>query len=502
MGRGQSRQGIAAAVLAAAVLAGTGTRARGAEPAPAPTPQQMQQMMDQIHALQAKVEALQAAQQASQAAATHPSTQPSGVATAGPSAEQTAAATSAVEQDATDHSQLFDLSNPLTGGWNGNGFILRSENGDFSFHPGLLVGARNMTSWRYKIAPGGGGTDTPKASGYDLQNGFDLTRVRVTFDGNLFKQVTYFVQIQADQGSPLGLLDAYGIYHFGDSPFGFKFGQFKDPVFHERNLNEGVLMAVDRTEVESLLGGGQTSRVQGAGVTYANNDFRAQALITDGFDSINTHFNDAGGIGAGIGGGAGVTPTDFGTSGRAEYMLIGDHSNGRHPYSEYDQFSALGDTQDILVLGAGADYSQAGSNSVIFHSADLQYDTTKGLSAYVAYLGTSRDLHANQGIARPGIYYDAGFVVQAAYVIQNRFEPFARFDFTHLAPHSITGLDSDNTQELTVGANYYLYGQHVKITTDATWLPNGAPADNDALGILKDTGHTEWLLRAQFQIWL
>ena len=55
-------------------------------------------------------------------------------------------------------------------------------------------------------------------------------------------------------------------------------------------------------------------------------------------------------------------------------------------------------------------------------------------------------------------------------------------------------------QEITIGANYYLYHQNAKFTLDASWLPNGAPADADALGILKDSGHNEAVLRLQFQL--
>jgi hypothetical protein len=55
-------------------------------------------------------------------------------------------------------------------------------------------------------------------------------------------------------------------------------------------------------------------------------------------------------------------------------------------------------------------------------------------------------------------------------------------------------------QEITVGANYYLYHQNLKVTLDASWLPDGAPADVDVMGILKDTGHSEGVLRLQFQL--
>jgi hypothetical protein len=378
------------------------------------------------------------------------------------------------------------------------GFVIRSDDGQFSLHPGIVVDFRNMTSYREEVLPNSG-SEVPKP-GDSTQNGFDVSRFRMTFDGRVTQNFTYFVQLQDDQGQTFGLLDAYGTYHFGDSPFALKAGQFKDPVWHERNLSEADLLTVDRSLVESLLGGGQTARVQGLGVMFDQDRLRAQLVFHDGFNSGNTKFFDSGGLGAGVGAGAGVTPTNFGTTVRTEYMLIGNRTPEFNPYTEYDkQFTALGDKQDILVAGGGADFSQASSNDVIFHSADLQYDTTCGFSAYAAYLASYRDLHAAQGVKK-GYYYDPGFVVQVAYLVTPKIEPFARYDYSYLPLGSTTGLITGEVQEITLGANYYVYHQNLKVTLDASWLPNGAPADADALGILKDSGHNEAVLRLQFQL--
>ncbi len=203
------------------------------------------------------------------------------------------------------------------------GFVLRSDDNQFSLHPGFVFDFRNMTSYREKLVPNSG-SEVPKA-GYTIENGFDVTRARLTFDGRATENVTYFVQFQADQGTSFGLLDAYWAYHFGkDSPFAIKVGQFKDPIWHERNLSEATLLTVDRSLVEALNGGGQTGRVQGVALMYDRDRLRSQLVFHDGFNSVNTKFFDAGGLGAGVTSGSGVTPTNFGASGRAEFMLIGD----------------------------------------------------------------------------------------------------------------------------------------------------------------------------------
>ena len=423
-------------------------------------------------------------------------------------ADDDAAAAAAVLHEADTQTNLLSYSTPMLSGYDPNiGFVLRSDDGLFSMRPDVLLDFREMTSDREKIPPtaatGGGGV-TAK-TGYDIQSGFDATRVRFVLSGNYTSQFTYFFQIQDDQGAGVGLLDAYGLYKFGDGPFYAKFGQFKDPVWHERNLSETSLLAVDRSYVETLVGGGQTSRVQGAGLVYDQDRFRGQVIYHDGFNSINTPFYDAGGEAAGLGAGAGVTPTDYGGSARAEYLLVGARDATHHPFAQYDSgFTALGAKQDIVVVGGGADYSEANSNNVLFHSADITYQGVNGLSLYGAYLASYRSLNTNQGVA-PGHYYDYGALIQAGYLVTPKFEPFVRYDYTYLPPDSLApalGIVDHSVNEITVGANYYLYHQNLKMTVDASWLPNGAPADSTALGILKDSGQNEFLLRAQFQIFL
>jgi hypothetical protein len=456
-----------------------------------------EQMADQIRQLQSKVDRLES-EQGNRSPATQPTAD---IRSANP--VQTHPRQGFDPLDTNAHLPNLapaSATSPLNVGWDGNQFTIASGDGNFTLHPGLTIDIRNMTTYREHV-PIKNGSEVA-AVGDDTQNGFDLSRVRFILDGTLFHQVTYFLQVQADQGSSLTLLDAYASYRFGSSPWSIKAGQFKDPVWHERNLSEANQLAVDRTLLEYYLGGGSGSRIQGAAITYDHDRFRGQLVAHDGYASQNTKFFDTGGVGAGVGGEAGVTPTNYGFSGRGEFLLIGNRTHEFNPFTEYDQFSSLNATQNILVVGAGADYSQAGDNDLFAHAVDLQFNSICGFSAFASYVGTYRNLHTNQGVA-PGNYYDPGFLAQAGYIIDNRFEPFVRYDWMRLDPASIaatSGLSSHLVQELTVGANYYIYGQKAKLTLDGTWLPNGAPSDADALGVLKDSGHYEFMLRAQLQL--
>ena len=91
-------------------------------------------------------------------------------------------------------------------------------------------------------------------------------------------------------------------------------------------------------------------------------------------------------------------------------------------------------------------------------------------------------------------------MAQASYLVTSKIEPFLRYDYTKLDGNSVTGLASTVAQEITIGCNYYIYNQNLKLTLDGTWLPNGSPIDSNALGILKDSNHNEFVIRAQLQL--
>ena len=61
-----------------------------------------------------------------------------------------------------------------------------------------------------------------------------------------------------------------------------------------------------------------------------------------------------------------------------------------------------------------------------------------------------------------------------AYLVTPTIEPFVRYDYTYLSRGATTGLFTGEAQEITLGANYYLYKQNVKFTLDASYLPDGA----------------------------
>jgi hypothetical protein len=405
-----------------------------------------------------------------------------------------------IVNDAEGRSQLLSTI-PLTNGYDPNvGFVIQSDDGAFSLHPSLLLQTRYSLNYRNQILPGRGGITGKQ--GDDTQDGFEITRMRFSVDGTaLTPLLNYYVLVADDaQMGQATLLDAYLMYRVSaQSPIAVKLGQFKDPLWHEQNLLPSRLMAVDRSLVNALIGGGQTNRVQGGAMVYDEDRFRGVIGVDDGYNGGNVAAYGAAGTGAGVGAGAGMAPTDWGSFGRGEYLVIGDRNPEVDPFYEYDQFSSRGDKQNILILGGGFDYSESGANKIMFHTLDAQFNTASGWAIYGAYLGAYRNLCTNRGVI-PGNYYDSGLLLQAAYLVTDRIEPFVRWDYTHLDGRAEPGIIQDNIDEITIGANYYLYGQTAKITIDGSWLPNGSPTDVNYLDILQNNSHNEFIVRAQFQL--
>src|SRR5690606_35115912 len=151
----------------------------------------------------------------------------------------------------------------------------------------------------------------------------------------------------------------------------------KDPVHHEELVSSKRQLTADRSLANELLGGGRTDRVQGVGLTYKQDALSGTVVFHDGANSDNANFLDGGNGGAPVD----DTGADFGVGARVEYVVFGDKK-------AYNDFTAMGTKEDMLVLGAGADWTQDGSADVLFHTIDAQWETSTGLAIYGAYVAT------------------------------------------------------------------------------------------------------------------
>ncbi|MGB7160599.1 MAG: porin [Tepidisphaeraceae bacterium] len=382
----------------------------------------------------------------------------------------------AVAADAKERS-----SAKVLGGYEDGKFILRAPDDSFSLSPGAQFQFRYTANSR-----------DDDSNEDDLQDGFEVRRAKFNFAGNVInKDTTYNLQWETNEnGGGVTLEEAWVRFKLKED-WHLRLGQVKDDVFHEETTSSKRQLAVDRSLLNELLAGGETDYVQGARIEWDVTDaLRLNSMIHDGYNSDNTPFTESGGTAA-----VGVTPTDWGVSGRVEYFAAGADAK-----KQYDDFSAGAgklNKSDLLVFGLGADYSIAGDNHAFFHSADVQYENTTGLGVYGAVVGLERDVDV------VGNLYDWGFLVQAGYMLgeSRKWEVFGRWDITFLDDDALAAGDEDTINEFTLGMNYYLNGHNAKFTIDASYLPDGSPNNESGIGVLA-TDEESFIFRGQFQLLL
>lgn len=470
----RTRRSATAACLAVAALPSVGLCAAATQPAD-PT---SQQLLDEVRDLRAEVAELKAKLGAPAAAAPAPSTQP-----AAPSAD---AALQQVDREAAARTPFMDMEQ-ITAGYRRNlGFYIRSEDGNFLLHPWAYIQIRNVTNYR-ENAKNGAESDT--------ENGFELPRMKFILDGNVFSPDLTFQLVWAtsDITGNLGLQDAWARYHIPNTPFAVRGGQIRDPFDHEQIIFGTRTLTPERSIVNNVLAAGE-GIVKGVSVGYGydtNSPVRTEIAYTSGERNFDTTFQ-----------GFPTNPASWGAAGRVEWKLMGD-------WQAYNQFTALDIKQPLLVLGAGADYTEAGDTGALLHVVDAQFGSVAGLSLYGAYLGNYTRHNGgapgtNGGFTGPGPFadtYDSSVRLLAGWVIDRHWEPFVRYEYIHFDSRQLPATAAHKViQDVTIGFNYYFYGQRAKFSAAASYLPDGSPISSGLNDLLPNHGGNEVIVQAQFQL--
>ncbi|HEX4053812.1 MAG TPA: porin [Tepidisphaeraceae bacterium] len=475
----------------------TGLAGSAALAAPSTQPSAMdQQLLDRINALEIEVHQLKAQQRSQQ----QPQQQQTG---------DGAAILGQIQSDADRQSQFLDQG-LLTAGYANRRFFIQSEDGNFVLRPWVHIEIRDSTSWRQNFFPHGSD---------DTENGFEIRRARLGFDGNLFTpDFTYFINWATNREnstltvtnsagatvgtttSPVGglpvLEEAWAKYNFHDTPWYIHVGQMHDPLDHENMV--GSKYRAPEASLQGDIFGNTDTFTQAATVIFDNKQqVRAEAGVTDGIRAANTNFEDSPNNGIGY---------DGGVAGRVEWKLMGN-------WKDYDQLTAYGDKKDLLVLGTGYDYSYAGAGyNQLSHTLDLQYGSPSGLFAYICYFG--RYTEHNKGIpATSGVSasfnsstpdlgkdtYEPSIDAEIAYAWGN-WEPFGRYEYMYL--RGTPAGSQNNVTDLSLGVNYYFYGHNLKFTGLATYLPTGIPINDDSSDVLVSNRKAEVVFITQLQLLL
>ena len=323
----------------------------------------------------------------------------------------------------------------------------------------------------------------------DIDFGFENTRVspfvfgRIGSDeGEGFLKGPVEFRVQADfdvDGGELILEDFFIVVPVLDSA-ALRVGQFLTPYSLEGTTFAGYNLGVSGS-LAGLFFAGSNSRLQGISIveTLPNlPDFRAEVALTDGDGSANTTFREGDDEGEGS--------ANFAVAGRGEYKLAGR-------WADYDDFTAIGTEEQLLVAGAGAQIEFDGDTSTIGLTGDFRYETADGLN------GTA-GAYTEFGQFDGDDFFGFGAFVQGGYVVGDRLEPYGRFSFIAV-DDDVTVTDDEFFFELTGGANYYLLPDdphRVKLTGDVGFLPLGVPVDlprGDYVG----SEEFQFVIRAQLQ---
>ena len=511
--------------VAGAIALGLGTAASAAEPAQ-PT---KQELLEQLKALNSKVEKLEARRQerahqdAQQQAPVQPAeSQPIAsppVATQPQLAEKGATVDSVLRDAERRSSPAMLQPEGFTAGYDKGKFIIQDASGNFVLNPNFQLQVRYVANLRDSDETFATPDEPDTEGGEDnFSEGFEVRRMRFAFDGNAFSPaLTYRFQWETNRNNGQVLLqDAYVRYALGDlwgdrtRNWAVRAGQFKDPTFHEEIMSSKRQLAADRSLLNELLGGGITDWVQGVALIWddgpGGSPVRSEIGFTDGPGTRNTNFtNTGGGLPASY---PGSGSPEWGAFARVEVLARGD-------WKQYEDFTALGNTDGLLVFGAGASYAEVGDGDVFFHTADVQYESGR-LGLYAAYVGLYSEpqgtIPGGEGeedddeddvtVAGAGAY-EYGVLVQAAYLLNDKWEVFGRYDHTFLDTDRLLPNAGDSYPEFTFGVNHYIRGHAAKLTLDTVYAPNGVPTDQAGIGLLDPDGDEQQIaVRAQFQLLL
>jgi hypothetical protein len=440
-------------LLAGAIGVGTGV-ARADEPTAS-------QLMQQIEQLQAKVQQLEARQ------------------TAAATQDTTTATVERVIQDANSRSQFLQ-SEGFTAGWTKDkGFRIQDAQGNWVLHPMALFQFRNVTSYLHSSAVVDSDGDIVGFDNEDsFENGFEVSNLKLGFDGSAISPdlTYYFLWNTGTSGGSVGLEQAWVQYMFNDD-WGIRAGQFTNPVFHEQTIDSGRQLAVDRSMTNFLATGVNEAFTQGISFIYApaGAQYNAMFGFGDGFNTGNTDFSDDG------------SGANYNVFGRVNYFVKGTPK-------AYDDFTARGNRDDLLVIGGGLDQTDQDSANITRYTVDAQWENTGGVSLYLAYLGAHVEPHDGGDSG-----HNYGALGQAGYMLNEDWEAFGRLGYFKADAENTFGEDA--WCEVTVGANWYWMDHHAKFTIDLTYLSNGLPVGSEDLNMLAsdDAGA---IVRAQLQLML
>lgn len=403
-------------------------------------------------------------------------TSPTGAKGAEPvSTDEVRAIVSEMMADAETRSSL--LAGAADAGHDGK-FFLSSSDGAFRMNIGGQVQFRYVLNFR------------DDANSDDFDPGFETRRTKVKFDGTVHENWKFEILGAFERNGGGMILDTGWISYAWENGWTTGFGQFKGPFLREELVSSTSQLAADRGVVNEIF---NQDRSQGIWGEYAEESWKVNLSVNDGFNTDNTGFTSS-------------SEGDYGLTGRVEFLLEGDWKTFK------DFTSPVG--ADFAAMLGGALHWQQGStpsgsqtnapgdtdNSLLTYTLDLSLEGDSW-NAFGAFVGRHIE---SRTAGTDSEFDDFGVVVQGGYRFTEDTEAFARWD-------AVFGDDDrggeDNWHYITVGVNQYYAGHAAKATVDVQFaldesddLASLGGFPNSGIGLRGDTEGNEVVIRFQLQL--
>jgi len=408
--------------------------------------------------------------------------------------EQRAAQISALVEDvlADADTRASLLQDGMNAGWDKK-FYLASADGNWR----LNLSGQLQVRWTLNNASSQT-TATPALP--DTMSGFEVRRAKLKVAGHVVDPSwQYTLQIAVDHDTA-----GDGAFEVEDAIIGKKFdnglliwaGQFKLEFNREELTSSSRQLTVDRSLINEFF---NLDRSQGIRVQYTGDQFRLAGVYSDGAS------NRWGGFDLNAGGAANAF------TGRVDWLAAGN-------WKQFKDFQGWKGQDYGAMVGAAIHY-QKGKYGALNGAGPFSTPRTERLSwtvdaqvegdgwnvfAYV--LGNSLSDNT-AGSASPD---QLAFVVQGAYMLTDKWDIFARYEWGDLDDNSSPSVIStsaglDDISIVTLGTNYYVAKHGLKWTTDIGFGLDPVPTGRGTgVGWRPDAGvplnDGQIVFRTQFQL--
>ncbi|MDP6693299.1 MAG: porin [Phycisphaerales bacterium] len=383
----------------------------------------------------------------------------------------------------------------LLGGWDG-GFFLASSDDRFRLKVGGLIQERYILNHRR----------VPDR----WRSGFENTRTRLNISGHIFDRDTTFLiqpgfgwidpnsfasafmgQVVTNMGARFW--DAWVNFKLSDS-WSAKVGIYMLPFTRESLVSDQFQMAVDRSLIDYRVGLG---RSQGLQFTYAEDNVRAFMSFSDGSITLGSNSVAL----------ANQTPpwsaigngTEWSSTGRVEFLTQGQ-------WSQFNTFTSEPGSSQASMLGIAVHVQQGASGDIYSRTSKVDIGVTADWSMNFdggTFFASGTIINQKEAERAGAINENldwVGYVLQGSIYTTSTTELFLRFSGGGVMQNAAGG---DDLHILTAGANWYLDGQGLKITSDIGWSLGDVSLQtaNYMVGWRQSPDlEGQWLFRTQLQL--